>query len=92
MTTLQALPLPSNLEDLCELFLLYIAYSTLGWCGEMLYCSIPKGSHLRKERLPQRLSLPHLRSRRAARAVSSARRLPESGAHVHLRCDRHVDP
>ena len=43
MTTLQALPLPSNFEDLCELFLLYIAYSTLGWCGEMLYCSIPKG-------------------------------------------------
>ena len=43
MTTLQALPLPSNLEDLCELFLLYLAYSTLGWCGEMLYCSIPKG-------------------------------------------------
>ena len=23
--------------------MLYIAYSTLGWCGEMLYCSIPKG-------------------------------------------------
>ena len=43
MTTLQALPLPSNFEDVCELFLLYIAYSTLGWCGEMLYCSIPKG-------------------------------------------------
>ena len=43
MTTLQALPLPSNFEDICELFLLYIAYSTLGWCGEMLYCSIPKG-------------------------------------------------
>ena len=35
MTTLQALPLPSNFEDLCELFLLYIAYSTLGWCGEI---------------------------------------------------------
>ena len=46
MTTLQALPLPSNFEDLCELFLLYIAYSTLGWCGEMLYCSIPKGLSL----------------------------------------------
>ena len=43
MSTLQALPLPSSFEDLCELFLLYIAYSTLGWCGEMLYCSIPKG-------------------------------------------------
>jgi len=43
MATLQALPLPSNFEDVCELFLLYIAYSTLGWCGEMLYCSIPKG-------------------------------------------------
>ena len=40
MTTLQALPLPSNFEDVCELFLLYIAYSTLGWCGEMLYCSM----------------------------------------------------
>ena len=43
MSTLQALPLPSSFEDVCELFLLYIAYSTLGWCGEMLYCSIPKG-------------------------------------------------
>ena len=43
MSTLQALPLPSNFEDLCDLFLLFIAYSTLGWCGEMLYCSIPKG-------------------------------------------------
>ena len=43
MSTLQALLLPSDFIDLCELFLLYIAYSTLGWCGEMLYCSIPKG-------------------------------------------------
>ncbi len=43
MSTLQALPLPSDFQDLCELFLLYIAYSTLGWCGEMLYCSVPKG-------------------------------------------------
>lgn len=43
MSTLQALPLPVSFEDWCELFLLYIAYSTLGWCGEMLYCSIPKG-------------------------------------------------
>lgn len=50
MTTLQALPLPSNFEDLCELFLLYIAYSTLGWCGEMLYCSIPKG-HICEKRV-----------------------------------------
>ena len=40
MTTLQALPLPSNFEDLCELFLLYIAYSTLGWCG-MLFRDFP---------------------------------------------------
>ncbi len=43
MSTLQALLLPSDFIDLCELFLLYIAYSVLGWCGEMLYCSIPKG-------------------------------------------------
>ena len=43
MSTLQALPLPVSFEDWCELFLLFIAYSTLGWCGEMLYCSIPKG-------------------------------------------------
>ena len=43
MSTLQALPLPVSFEDWCELFLLYIAYSTLGWCGAMLYCSIPKG-------------------------------------------------
>ena len=43
MSTLQALPLPVSFGDWCELFLLYIAYSTLGWCGEMLYCSIPKG-------------------------------------------------
>ena len=43
MSTLQALLLPSDFIGLCELFLLYIAYSTLGWCGEMLYCSIPKG-------------------------------------------------
>ena len=42
MSTLQALPLPVSFEDWCEHFLLYIAYSTLGWCGEMLYCSIPK--------------------------------------------------
>ena len=43
MSTLQALLLPSDFIGLCNLFLLYIAYSTLGWCGEMLYCSIPKG-------------------------------------------------
>lgn len=43
MSTLQALPLPATFEDTCELFLLLIVYSTLGWCGEMLYCSIPKG-------------------------------------------------
>lgn len=43
MTTLQSLPLPATFEDWCCLFLLLIAYSTLGWCGEMLYCSIPKG-------------------------------------------------
>ena len=39
MSTLQALLLPSDFIGLCELFLLYIAYSVLGWCGEMLYCS-----------------------------------------------------
>ena len=49
MSTLQALLLPSDFIDLCNLFLLYIAYSTLGWCGEMLYCSIPKG-HLCEKR------------------------------------------
>lgn len=49
MSTLQALPFPSTFEDACELFLLLIAYSTLGWCGEMLYCSIPKG-HLCEKR------------------------------------------
>ena len=43
MSTLQALLLPSDFIGLCELFLLDIAYSVLGWCGEMLYCSIPKG-------------------------------------------------
>ena len=43
MSTLQALLLPSDFIGLCELFLLYIAYSVLGWCGEMLYCSIHKG-------------------------------------------------
>lgn len=43
MSTLQALLLPSDFIGLCELFLLYITYSVLGWCGEMLYCSIPKG-------------------------------------------------
>ena len=43
MSTLQALLLPSDFIGLCELFLLHIAYSVLGWCGEMLYCSIPKG-------------------------------------------------
>lgn len=74
MSTLQALLLPSDFIDLCNLFLLYIAYSTLGWCGEMLYCSIPKG-HLCEKRFSQRFSLPHLWSRRAARALLSARRL-----------------
>ena len=49
MSTLQALLLPSDFIGLCNLFLLYIAYSTLGWCGEMLYCSIPKG-HLCEKR------------------------------------------
>lgn len=39
----QALPLPVTFEDWCALFLLFIAYSTIGWCGEMLYCSVPKG-------------------------------------------------
>lgn len=49
MSTLQALPLPVTFEDWCCLFLLLIAYSTLGWCGEMLYCSVPKG-HLCEKR------------------------------------------
>ena len=40
MSTLQALLLPSDFIGLCNLFLLYIAYSTLGWCGEMLYLSL----------------------------------------------------
>ncbi len=37
------MPVPHSFEELCAVFLLFIAYSTLGWCGEMLYCSIPKG-------------------------------------------------
>ena len=43
MSTLTPLPLPQTFEEGCALFLLFIAYSTLGWCGEMLYCSVPKG-------------------------------------------------
>ena len=43
MATLTSLPLPQSFEDFCALFLLFIAYSTLGWCGEMIYCSVPKG-------------------------------------------------
>ena len=43
MATLTSLPLPLSFEDFCALFLLFIAYSTLGWCGEMIYCSVPKG-------------------------------------------------
>ena len=43
MATLTPLPLPQSFEDGCALFLLFIAYSTLGWCGEMIYCSVPKG-------------------------------------------------
>ena len=43
MATLTPLPLPLSFEDFCALFLLFIAYSTLGWCGEMIYCSVPKG-------------------------------------------------
>ena len=43
MATLTPLPLPLSFEDGCALFLLFIAYSTLGWCGEMIYCSVPKG-------------------------------------------------
>lgn len=43
MATLTPLPLPQSFEDFCALFLLFIAYSTLGWCGEMIYCSVPKG-------------------------------------------------
>lgn len=34
---------PRSFDDLCAVFLLFIVYSVLGWCGEMLYCSIPKG-------------------------------------------------
>ena len=49
MSTLTPLPLPQTFEEGCALFLLFIAYSTLGWCGEMLYCSIPKG-HLCEKR------------------------------------------
>ena len=43
MSTLTALPLPQSFEDVCAIFLLFIAYSTLGWCCEMVYCSVPKG-------------------------------------------------
>ncbi|MCF2619998.1 putative ABC transporter permease [Oscillibacter valericigenes] len=43
MATLTPLPIPQSFQSCCALFLLFIAYSTLGWCGEMLYCSIPKG-------------------------------------------------
>lgn len=43
MTTLSSLPLPITFEDWCCLFLLLIAYSIIGWCGEMIYCSVPKG-------------------------------------------------
>ncbi len=35
--------IPRSFDELCAAFLLFIAYSGLGWCGEMLYCSIPKG-------------------------------------------------
>jgi len=45
----QALSLPVTFEDWCAHFLLFIAYSTIGWCGEMLYCSVPKG-HLCEKR------------------------------------------
>lgn len=45
MATLTPLPLPQSFEDFCALFLLFIAYSTLGWCGEMIYCSrCPRGA------------------------------------------------
>ena len=43
MSTLTALPLPQSFEDVCAIFLLFIDYSTLGWCCEMVYCSVPKG-------------------------------------------------
>ena len=35
--------IPVTFPDYCNLFLLFIAYSVLGWCGEMIYCSVPKG-------------------------------------------------
>lgn len=34
---------PATFADWCGVFLLFIAYSVLGWCGEMIYCSVPKG-------------------------------------------------
>ena len=49
MSTLTSLPLPKSFEDGCALFLLFIAYSVLGWCCEMVYCSVPKG-HLCEKR------------------------------------------
>lgn len=58
MSTLQALLLPSDFIGLCELFLLYIAYSVLGWCGEMLYCSIPKGHICEREAFSTASSAP----------------------------------
>lgn len=49
MSTLQALLLPSDFIGLCNLFLLYIAYSTLGWCGEMLTAPFPRGTCAKRE-------------------------------------------
>lgn len=41
--------LPRSFDDLCAVFLLFITYSVLGWCGETLFCSVPKG-HLCEKR------------------------------------------
>ena len=51
MATLTPLPLPQSFEDFCALFLLFIAYSTLGWCGEMLYWK-QGGRHILLLRFP----------------------------------------
>ena len=60
MATLTPLPLPQSFEDFCALFLLFIAYSTLGWCGEMIYCSVPKGRLCEKlHQLGDGKALPH---------------------------------
>lgn len=60
-------------------FLLLMLYSFLGWCGEMVYCSLGQRRLCEKRGFLNDPRLSGLRPRRAAGSVCAERRLHVTG-------------